>query len=469
MLTLFKPWRHGKNLKEDDQSWDEAFTNYTFTPCQIELMKFFNIRYECNDARDDYSKLLKQKIATDGVFPHWFGADDNDNFDGDNNDGGSDFTVNEEHEADQYTSIGRKGQQRIEQMAEIQKIVTLAGWLDQCPGGPPSMDFAEIKAEELPPSQWDAAIQEKRQQVLADRNKSLPTQFGRKYGNDPNQNDVRIVDRSYLQKNFKAQSETAQNLIEDVVTKFKLNSEQERAVRIVANHAVTPGAEQLIMYVGGMGGTGKSQVIKALMDFFKSRNESHRFVVLAPTGTAAALLHGSMYHSFLGVPIDGQPALRNETTNNSLVKARLDGAEYIFLDEVSMVSCDNNYKISAQLAKALNEFDLPYGGINMIFSRDFARLSPVFGSALYSGTVGTKLISHKTIQGQKAAIGKALWHQVTTIGILDIIILQLILELCRMSECYIFHVNIILGPRTVGKTHKLPYTSFSHHIPSSQL
>jgi len=31
-----------------------------------------------------------------------------------------------------------------------------------------------------------------------------------KYGKDSNQNDVQIVDRSYLQKNFKAQSETAQ-------------------------------------------------------------------------------------------------------------------------------------------------------------------------------------------------------------------------------------------------------------------
>jgi hypothetical protein len=36
MLTLFKPWRHGKNLKEDNQSWDEAFTNYKFTPRQTE-------------------------------------------------------------------------------------------------------------------------------------------------------------------------------------------------------------------------------------------------------------------------------------------------------------------------------------------------------------------------------------------------------------------------------------------------
>src|ERR1700685_731208 len=169
-------------------------------------------------------------------------------------------------------------------------------------------------------SQWDAAVQEKCQQVLAERNKALATQSGKQTGKDPNKNDVQIVDRSYLQQNFKAQSESAQKLIEDVVEKFELTSDQERAFRIVANHAVSLGSEQLMMYVGGMGGTGKSQVIKALMEFYKSRNESHRFVVLAPTGTAAALLHGSTYHSFLGVPIDGQTAFRNETTNNAQVK-----------------------------------------------------------------------------------------------------------------------------------------------------
>jgi len=54
----------------------------------------------------------------------------------------------------------------------------------------------------------------------------------------------------------------------------------------------------------------------------------------------------------------------------------------------------------------------------MIFSRDFAQLSPVFGSALYSGTVGTQLMSCMMVQGQKTAIGKALWDQVTTVVIL---------------------------------------------------
>ena len=67
--------------------------------------------------------------------------------------------------------------------------------------------------------------------------------------------------------------------------------------------------------------------VSGVMDFYKSRNKSHRFVVLAPTGTTAALLHGSTYPSFLAVPIDGQTDFRNETTNNAPVKTRLDGAE----------------------------------------------------------------------------------------------------------------------------------------------
>ena len=41
-----------------------------------------------------------------------------------------------------------------------------------------------------------------------------------------------------------------------------------------------------------MGGTGKTQVIKALIKFFEQRNKSHHFLVLAPTSTAAALLSG---------------------------------------------------------------------------------------------------------------------------------------------------------------------------------
>ena len=47
-----------------------------------------------------------------------------------------------------------------------------------------------------------------------------------------------------------------------------------------------------------------------------------------------------------------------------------------------MLSCNDLYRISAQLAKALNAFDLPFGGINIVFAGDFAQLPPVGGHSL---------------------------------------------------------------------------------------
>ena len=69
------------------------------------------------------------------------------------------------------------------------------------------------------------------------------------------------------------------------------------------------------------------------------------------------------------------------------------------------------------------DFDIdsgvPFGGINMIFAGDFAQLPPPLGAKpLYSHEVGR--VIHKTHdhRTQKASIGKALWHQFTTVVIL---------------------------------------------------
>ena len=61
MLCLFKPWHSGICLKSKVQTWHEVFTNHTFTDRQIELMKYFNIQYECSNARDEFSKQHKQQ------------------------------------------------------------------------------------------------------------------------------------------------------------------------------------------------------------------------------------------------------------------------------------------------------------------------------------------------------------------------------------------------------------------------
>ena len=194
-----------------------------------------------------------------------------------------------------------------------------------------------------------------------------------------------------------------------------MNTEQERAFRIIANHASQPSHEQLKMYLGGMAGTGKSQVIKSVAHFFSERNESYRFQCIAPTGAAASLIQGSTYHSMLGL---GQ--YKGDTIHNTAqVYQRLKRVEYIFLDEVSMVDCRYMYKICAQMCKATNNSGLPFGGINIICAGDFAQLPPAMTSyTLYSNKIHTSVHTTGEHAKQESVIGKAVWHQFTTVVIL---------------------------------------------------
>jgi hypothetical protein len=151
------------------------------------------------------------------------------------------------------------------------------------------------------------------------------------------------------------------------------------------------------------------------MELFTLKQEAHRLVIVAPTGSAAALLGGSTYHYMFGIDSDGR-----KTSNNQLaqIKSRLEGVDYVFLDEVSMLSCRDMFRISERLAVINNNPESPFGGQNMIFSGDFAQLPPAIGkehAALYSCTVG---LNPTSLRDQEAAMGKALWHQVTTVVIL---------------------------------------------------
>ena len=131
------------------------------------------------------------------------------------------------------------------------------------------------------------------------------------------------------------------------------------------------------MYISGMEGTGKSQVIKALTSFFERQNESHHIIITAPTGTAVALVGGSTYHSILGI---------NDKSGSSIsmakVRTRLNGADYMFLDEVSMICCHDLYNISAQLAKTFNEPNKPFSGLNILLVVENQFLSIVVALAL---------------------------------------------------------------------------------------
>jgi len=419
MLTFFKPWRTGKDLKSENQKWDDAFKSHMFNNRQLDIMKIFNVRYECLDARDDYAAQMK-KGENVGIFSNWdiydsFNSDlpDNNSFEGDDFECDTDI-INQD-------IIGPKTEKRNRDMLNVEQIMQDAGWFDKSPNGPADVgDLTPMVPTQIQSGKdWTAVVQRKRQELIDERCRNIPgnsDDINKTEYDQESSAEVKIVDKSYLTAKFKAKVEKEQNIIDSTVSEFLLNTEQERAFRIIANHASTKNPEQLKMYLGGMGGTGKSQVIKALIAFFEKRNESHRIIVMAPTGTAAALVGGSTYHSVLGLNDKG-----SFTMSLAKVRSRLDGVDYTFLDEVSMLSCHDMYRISVQFAKAFNEPNKPFGGMNFVFAGDFGQLPPVGGGesiSLYSGSVGAQVYSGLSHYGQESAIGKALWHQVTTVVIL---------------------------------------------------
>jgi hypothetical protein len=287
MLTLFKPWRSGKMLKLEEQTWDDSFNNFEFSDRQIELMKFFTIKYDCLDARDDFSAQRNSEQRMHGEqAPFSDNVLDDIEFSHVEREMIEEEFCIDEDALDTEGPPGRNNLIRKRNMQEVENIMRNAGWLDKSPDGLPDV---EVKVPIIPNinrdgSYWRKEVLARKKEVLANKNQHAPLQTNEDDKNkDYNGYDkVEIVNMSFFNKSFKADSIAEQNIIDDTVRDFNLNTEQERAFRLVANHVTVHEKKKLYMYLGGMGGTGKSQVIKALIRLFEKRKESHRFLVLAP-------------------------------------------------------------------------------------------------------------------------------------------------------------------------------------------
>ncbi|OJT04379.1 hypothetical protein TRAPUB_4922, partial [Trametes pubescens] len=148
-----------------------------------------------------------------------------------------------------------------------------------------------------------------------------------------------------------------------------------------------------------------------------ARDEGYRLLILGPTGSSAAIIGGSTYHSALGINVSSETAIPNLSAVEKL-RGRLKRVDLIFIDEVSMISCHDVWRINSHLAKAIIDSGHTFAGKRVILAGDFAQLAPAGKSPpLYSTSVGP-WSSSASASAQNNAIGKALWHQFTTVVLL---------------------------------------------------
>ncbi len=391
LLSLFKPWHNGMDLKTEQENWSEAFHIHEFDDKSKQLMDNFNLRYECSDARDGFTaqrKLMANQGKQLGNLPF----DDevcknieNQHNEQETNDSVKEEAWNEENEAcdEPFAIVGVRASEQLMKMNTVEALLNRLGWTKSKPNCvQPESEVSHHIDNSL---DWNSVLKDKKAEILAYRadictsnslpiEKSLPLtgkalEYAKAYLNQV-KNLVRWMDMGYLLKNYSKDQKEVTELKTTITSSFSLNKEQERAFKIITNHATSNTSQRLQMYLGGMAGTGKTQVLRAVTKFFEDIGQSSQIVLLAPTGSAAALIGGSTYHSYLGIMENRQLS----QTTMSKIRQKVEKVKYVFIDEVSMISCTDLYKISAQLALLRNEADSPFGGMNMIFAGDFAQL-----------------------------------------------------------------------------------------------
>ena len=158
------------------------------------------------------------------------------------------------------------------------------------------------------------------------------------------------------------------------------------------------------MFVSGVGGTGKSFLIKtirALSKIWDYKTGSPVCAVTAPTGLAAFNVSGVTIHQLLQLPMEhedrtagywklGKEALK--VMSNSLSQLRL-----LIIDEVSMVSSLNLAYIHLGLDEIFAK-DEWFGGVNVLFVGDILQLPPVNGGV---DEIRCGCVSDETIQALK--------------------------------------------------------------------
>ncbi|KAG1793651.1 uncharacterized protein HD556DRAFT_1203703, partial [Suillus plorans] len=80
------------------------------------------------------------------------------------------------------------------------------------------------------------------------------------------------------------------------------NAEQEMSFRIIREHFIADNVDQLMMFITGIGGSGKSHVIRATVKLFKRCGAPEKLTLSALTGSAAVLINGYTIHALTCLP-----------------------------------------------------------------------------------------------------------------------------------------------------------------------
>lgn len=151
----------------------------------------------------------------------------------------------------------------------------------------------------------------------------------------------------------------------EIPSNFDFSEEFQQAFGMIEN-------TRKHIFITGKAGTGKS----TLLEYFRIKTKKN-IVVLAPTGVAAIKARGQTMHSFFKLPPRFiQKDHIRRLRNNELLKH----LDTLVIDECSMVRADLLDGIDYALRVNREEYNRPFGGVQIVLFGDLFQLPPVVNS-----------------------------------------------------------------------------------------
>lgn len=150
-----------------------------------------------------------------------------------------------------------------------------------------------------------------------------------------------------------------------------------RTQRIMQRLRALGGRDQLVMFLTGFAGAGKSTCIKVAQrycfEFCRAASivwDDVTFLFTSTTGSSASLFGGNTIHN--EAFLNGRIRNISQALRERWKKVRL-----LIIDEISFFTNEGIDKLNKKLQNLLGVSNKPFGGMSVVFSGDFHQLKPV--------------------------------------------------------------------------------------------
>ncbi|CAM4986460.1 unnamed protein product, partial [Rotaria socialis] len=507
LLTLFVPWRTVSDLCNTSQTWEEAFKvqQHLISVHSWTIIENIQLLHECKKDRDDHLLQVIAEAQTENgtIDPAMLpvSQDVAGEYDDDDSNALLELLGNLDDRTTDLANASRKSTENTYIEENIRAVESVGRFTNMTTHVQSSFnEFIDHTDQQLVPflsatpnhvllnGKWQKQLKAEKERARRwliagnydkdwDGTLDLDTEKcavvtamdSKNYDMNKFENGYTILPVISVTTNLPTQK--------SIIDEFTLNIEQRAAFMIITSHLdgnsrcrTGDNNGQLIMCIPGCGGTGKSQLIRALTKYFFITKRTQMMRKLAPTGIAAAEIDGMTIHSFLGEQRNSGKA-RTIKPGDSKIEKEWSLVEYLLIDEISMVGLTLLAKLNRIISAAKHaDPQVPFGGINVIFFGDYLQYRPVYDAPLHTDfslspkTKSSKGLSEKQIQQR---VARSLILQINCVVTLtqqmrtqDPRYLQL-LERLRHGQCtyddYELLLTRVVGQPSVGSLCDTPW------------